>query len=590
MRICIWDYLRHGPTDGPGAPRPRVHRLRVLDMCALESQGIWLAQREADRRGFSAVTVYGLSRERSRALKTLRRPEVWAPQNTAQAYPPARSSSASCVQREQVVDGDVGLALPAPRRLGRAFTLFVQRAREQIVEVVAARRVERRLLEVARVALVLQLRHEGRRLLEEAAPRHAGEPRVRVHLRAVRPAVRLRPEQLRDQVAQLGVEHAAHVDVARLDGLQHRVGRAAAAEGVVADDHLVQQHARRVVVDGVGRRLAAKHFGRGVRQGAAAPAAPPAGGEAEVGELDVAGGGDEDVGRLDVAVDDAGVVEVEEAGEDLGEVEACGGVVEEAAAEQQRRDVAARHELDREVVVARRLEGVEAADEEGAGVPHQDGGLDGDADVLLAQVALAHRLDRVHVARRRLAREPHLREAARAEAAQQREVAEAHADLPLLDHLLVRRAERDDVLQRVHLLREDSLEEHRGGVEEGAPLAPADEAHQLAREPREPREPRGQRRVRLVHVEQRLRDLHQPVELRGDAVVLPHRRGEQRAHQPHLRLLQRADERRRLLLRVRRLVGELARGDARRRVVPHVLPRHLALTQPAEHALAAAAA
>ena len=119
--------------------------------------------------------------------------------------------------------------------------------------------------------------------------------------------------------------------------------------------------------------------------------------------------------------------------------------------------------------------------------------------VSVAQVLLAHGLDRHHVARRFLLGEPHLREAARGEHPDQLEVSDAQ--LARDGHAAVERARRakvecvrvevDELLHVADLVGDDGLELRGARIEDGSTHLGATRAlehRELARELSQPAE------------------------------------------------------------------------------------------------------
>eukprot|EP00965_Chrysotila_dentata_P109378 3614847-Pleurochrysis_carterae.AAC.4 len=107
--------------------------------------------------------------------------------------------------------------------------------------------------------------------------------------------------------------------------------------------------------------MAEKHLGRRVRQRPRVRLALHSAHQPEIRQFRVACRRDEHVGRLDVAVEELVVMQVAHALEHLRDVEARRLLVEVAATLHHGAQLAARHELRREVDVGARFEGEVAA-------------------------------------------------------------------------------------------------------------------------------------------------------------------------------------------------------------------------------------
>mmetsp|Transcript_7159 Transcript_7159/g.15808 ORF Transcript_7159/g.15808 Transcript_7159/m.15808 type:complete len:334 (+) Transcript_7159:1281-2282(+) len=331
--------------------------------------------------------------------------------------------------------------------------------------------------------------------------------------------------------------------------------------------------------------MAEKHLGRRVRQRPRVRLALHSAHQPEIRQFRVACRRDEHVGRLDVAVEELVVMQVAHALEHLRDVEARRLLVEVAATLHHGAQLAARHELRREVDVGARFEGEVAANQKIAVVLLEDRVLDHDGGELVLDARLPNHLHRVNVVGALLCREPDLAVGPDAEAAVQREIADAQGQTPRARQLRgARWVQGDQVLHDHELLGDDGLELGGARVEDSAAACLV----QLLQRVRDGDQLGYGEALVLAAVREReeaIRLADEGGERSRDLSVALDRAHEQRAQRLLLRLAQHEHERRHLSHGLLFRLARLRLGDAELGVLHDLALQYAALAQPAEHAL-----
>ena len=189
----------------------------------------------------------------------------------------------------------------------------------------------------------------GRRRIERRAQRGRERPRVGIALRGLLRHRGLHDDVKRRRQGRHALRHRRRVLVQHLVDQRRR----RPAEGPLAGEQLVQDHAAGIEVAAAVDGFSGELLGRHVRHGAEhRPELRELGrveaGDAEIGDLHAAVVEQDDVAGLDVAVDDAALVRMLQRGEELGHHAAGLGEREAPARVEQALQVATAHQLHRD--------------------------------------------------------------------------------------------------------------------------------------------------------------------------------------------------------------------------------------------------